>query len=172
MRDTTTRPGFTLILESRPAYDRRDPNPARNYGIGSVTLHFTLVGPKGAVSWQLLTGWMPTSVLAERFGMVSSTGKAYAHLARGSAADAFGHSLPDAGEVAWHHPEPHRLGAEPQKCPYLPAGLCYNDVGYTAGEAILEGLLKGGVTAVWDLLAEHYRHTFEPAPRALDVAVV
>jgi hypothetical protein len=49
-------------VEFRPAWDRRDPNPAKDYGVHGVEIHFSVIGPLGAISWYLMTPWVLPAV--------------------------------------------------------------------------------------------------------------
>lgn len=40
-----------------PAFDKRNPDPHKNYGIHCVDMYFVVKGKKGAVSFQIMTGW-------------------------------------------------------------------------------------------------------------------
>ena len=53
------------VFASAPAFDRRSADPAKNFGIGGVTLRWAVVGPLGAVSWSVLTRWYLPQVLEE-----------------------------------------------------------------------------------------------------------
>ena len=49
------------LIGFRPAYDKRDPDPSKSYGVGSVTIRFAVRGKHGGVSFGILTGWYPSS---------------------------------------------------------------------------------------------------------------
>jgi len=59
-------PKLERITELTPAYDRRSPDPNRNYGIHGVDLWFWLKGPEGAVQFHLMTNWWPLSIQNEK----------------------------------------------------------------------------------------------------------
>lgn len=48
---------FERIVDIRPAFDKRDPDPAKDYGIGACRIAFVLKGPKGAVQFVIGTDW-------------------------------------------------------------------------------------------------------------------
>lgn len=56
---------FQEIVQFSPAYDRRSPDPKKNYGIHGVELGMVLKGPKGAVQFLLFTNWQLPHVTAE-----------------------------------------------------------------------------------------------------------
>jgi hypothetical protein len=45
------------LMEITPAFDKRDPDPRKNYGIHGAEMRFTVKGPLGAVSFLLYTNW-------------------------------------------------------------------------------------------------------------------
>jgi hypothetical protein len=53
------------ITEFAPAFDKRDPDPKKNYGIHGVDLRMVLKGEEGAVQFVLFTGWMLPHVAKE-----------------------------------------------------------------------------------------------------------
>jgi len=59
---------LTREIKFSPAYDKRDPDPSKNYGIHGVTITFLLKGEKGAVQFVLYTNWHLPHVDHEIFG--------------------------------------------------------------------------------------------------------
>lgn len=53
------------ITKFDPAYDRRDPDPNKNYGIHGVDLRMVLRGKLGAVQYVQFCNWYPISVNKE-----------------------------------------------------------------------------------------------------------
>lgn len=49
-----------------PAFDRTDPDPKKDYGVGCLELLFMVFGEKGAVQLQLLTQWYLPHVMKRR----------------------------------------------------------------------------------------------------------
>lgn len=45
------------IVKFYPAFDKRDPDPSKNYGIGGVSLLMLVKGEKGAAQFTLSTNW-------------------------------------------------------------------------------------------------------------------
>lgn len=54
--------GFTRAFLIRPAFDKRDADPKKNYGIHNVEMHWTLIGPLGAVTlmWHTTNLYLPS----------------------------------------------------------------------------------------------------------------
>lgn len=56
--ESTTSDGITRFIEMRPAYDKRNPDPTKNYGIHGVELVFGVRRGDITVTWVLITDWM------------------------------------------------------------------------------------------------------------------
>lgn len=54
-----------FFLEIQPAFDKRDPDPKKNYGIHGVNLRWVLNGKLGAVQFLLYTNWQLPHVQRE-----------------------------------------------------------------------------------------------------------
>lgn len=96
--------GITRRLDARAAFDLRDSNPAKNYGIGSLDLWFVVKRANVAVTWRLFTGW-------------------YLEKNRDRPA-----RYPDGlGSIDYHSPVPLYVDQTPQRdCEYT-GGDCYCD---------------------------------------------
>ena len=138
------------IIEFTPAYNRRDPDPSKDYGIGGVKLRFLLKGNRGAVQFCLLTNWMLPEVQKER-----------------------DERIPDRELPYWlHKPLPTDLGYhsliaryDDQKvidphCPYLDGKPCYYDRSAFGADRIFEVLLREGDKGVWRELEKYYSEIF------------
>jgi hypothetical protein len=53
------------IVQFEPAYDKRNPDPKKNYGISGVTMRMVLKGPAGAVQFLVYTHWNLPHVMRE-----------------------------------------------------------------------------------------------------------
>jgi hypothetical protein len=56
---------FIREIKISPAYDKRDPNPKKNYGIGSCRIFFIVIGPKGAITINFGTNWYLSTTIIE-----------------------------------------------------------------------------------------------------------
>lgn len=140
----------TLRREVRfyPAYDKRDPDPSKNYGIHGVTLAFYVHGEEGAVQFVIYTNWMTPEVQRET--------------------DA---RNPDP-RFPWlmHAPMPADLGYHARKPRYedqhgrsdcdLLGGECYYDGSTLNAEPIMDVLRQEGDVGVWRELEAYYNRTF------------
>lgn len=127
-------------VEFDPGYDRRDPDPSKNYGIHGVAIRFVIQGDAGAVQFLIYTDWFPESV--ER-----------CHTAC--------HSYPMAADLGYHSPKPMYEGQTmiQDKCKIL-NGPCYCDGSRLNAEPVLNALIDGGDDAVWHKLGSYYNEIF------------
>ena len=133
---------FKKSVTFAPAYDKRDPDPSKNYGIGGVRIRFVLVGPKGAVQFLLLTDWYPAHVQREV-----------------NPHNIFASELkPRGADVGYHSPKPRYDGQESMgPCEHLDGAECFYDgSGLRAMEWVPE-FLEGGDAWVWRKLEGVYR---------------
>jgi hypothetical protein len=49
-----------------PAYDRTDPDPKKDYGVGCLDLRFLVEGKSGTVEFELLTQWFQEHIMKRR----------------------------------------------------------------------------------------------------------
>src|SRR5215467_3220628 len=63
--ESSTEMQLERIVTFEPAYDKRHPDPKKNYGIHGVTLRMVLKGPEGAVQFVLYTNWQLPHVTKE-----------------------------------------------------------------------------------------------------------
>ena len=136
---------FERIYEFSPAFDKRDPEPSKNYGIHGVEIHFVLKGPEGAVSFTLYTGWLlPETVGVER-----------ADYRYGKALVENG-SYPMPAMLSYHIPEQredYQVG--PTSCRYVEGGQCWGDGSFIADGA-LDALVTGGSDGLFAFLETWY----------------
>ena len=136
-------PEFKKIVKFRPAFDRRHPDPKKNYGIGCVSIFFVLVGEKGAVSFSCSTGIYLDHVLDEqennRFGSwprpMGYVVASCTPLPKGSK-DEDGKLIPD--------------------CEWFPQP-CKGDCNYLASDDVFTALKTKGDEGVWKCLEDYYQ---------------
>src|SRR5688500_7780373 len=66
MASCTETTKLERIVQVGPAWEKRHPDPSKDYGVGSISLRFILKGPKGAVQFIFYTAQY-TRPVAERF---------------------------------------------------------------------------------------------------------
>ena len=129
---------FERIVEFTPAYDKRDPDPKKNYGIGSVILRMVLKGPAGAVQFMLYTNWCLPHVQEELLVRASSRGA--------SSIRALFFPLP--ADKGYHSPVPRYEGQEAisESCPYLDGRPCYYDGSSMAADELYNLLIAAHIS--------------------------
>lgn len=139
------------IVEFAPAYDKRNPDPSKNYGIHGVELRFILKGKKGAVQFVLFTNWMLPHVQEEQ--EAQHVGHTFCH--------------PMPADLGYHSHNPTYEGQKSitENCPYLDGHKCYYDGSGLNAERIYKVLLQEGDKGVWQQLGEYYNQVFEGGPR-------
>ena len=131
-------------IQLKPAYDKRDPNPSKNYGVCSVTMVMVLSGKLGAVQFGLLTRWYLSHVAAE------------------FTADNY-HPGPLPTGLSYHSPVPTYEGHEQDvaECEHLGGKPCYSGRYYRRADDIFAALLTKGDAGAWQALEEFYVEMFE-----------
>ncbi len=128
---------FTREYLIRPAFNKRDPDPSKDYGTHNVEMSWTLIGPLGAVTlcWHTTDLDLP-GVLGAR-EVLNSHGHSYSHMF-----EAFQHSPKPRG--GWHDAE------KPQttNCQYT-GGDCWSDFGFGCAEKASAALIAEGEPGLW-----------------------
>lgn len=125
---------FEQHIEFRPAYDKRNADPAKNYGRHCVDAFFVLKGPEGAVELQAFTGWeLP-------------------HLRDDRGSEAIGAYL------RFHSPKSRYDGdiVDAESCVWLDEKPCYCGVTSLGAEPVFDILVEGGLDALWIELERLY----------------
>lgn len=136
---------FERIVTMSPAFDRRDPDPSKNYGIHGVELRMVLKGPKGATQFVLYTNWMLPNVERETWSKGHDTGTLRIL------------TSPTAADFGYHWHRPHYSGHDAMTCDLLPAGKCYYDGSSLNADRIFDVLRSEGSDGVWRELESLYR---------------
>lgn len=136
------------IIRFEPAYDRRDPDPLKNYGIHGVNLLFVLKGEKGAVQFLLFTNWYLPHVRDELEAKRTDW-----TLFRPMPADLGYHSKIRLHE--WNDEKPQF-----DDCEWTEGNCWYDGSGLNA-EPVFQRLLREGDSGIWAALEDYYTSTFE-----------
>jgi len=162
-----------------PAWDKRDPEPTKNYGIHCCDIRMVIKGELGAVQFVLMTGWFPKHIQDEHKN------------SRGD--NTLGGLYPMPADLGYHSPKPmyegqSRIGESkfdfsnkeevkvgdetismpketkvPEKdlpiCEYLGCPCYYDGSGLNA-ERIYHVMLEKGSDGVWEELEKYYIETF------------
>jgi len=141
-------PRFKREIIFDPAYDERNAESGKNYGIHGVNLRFYLTGPKGAVQFVLHTNWHLPHVEKE---LDSRLDIKWPHL--------YCHPLPV--DLGYHSPKRRYKGQTllTKDCPLL-KGKCYYDGSSLNAEPVYKRLLQEGSDGVWKELEKYYLGIF------------
>ncbi len=134
----TTGADFERQITFRAAYDKRDPDPTKNYGIHSVEIRFLLKGPKGATQFLFYTGWFLPEV--RKPGLSND--------------------YPMPVDLGYYSLTPQYENDQPFDCDLFPSGKCYYDGSSLNAEPVFERLLREGHEGVWAELEDFYRSRF------------
>lgn len=131
---------LTREIKWRPAFDKRNPDPNKNYGIHGAEMAWYLKGPEGAIQFVIYTNWHLPHVRAEGEGRWEPF-----------------MWQPEAADIGYHSPVPRYEGQKPveSECKLL-GGPCYYDGSSLNAEPILETLIRDGDEAVWEEMARYY----------------
>lgn len=140
-------------IEFAPAFDRRNPDPSKNYGIHGMEMRFLLKGPAGVVQFVLYTGWHLRRVQEE--------------LDRKPVDPRFPHLLchPTPADLGYHSPTPKYDGQTSiqESCPYLDGRPCYYDGSGLNAEPVYWGFVEHGEEWLWAEMERYYAGCFSGA---------
>jgi hypothetical protein len=133
------------IVEFGKAWDKRDSDPTKNYGIGAVSIRFVLKGIEGAVQFLLLTDWYLPHVTEE--------------LKSKPRIDDL-HPMP--ADLDYHSRVARYEGQKliDDKCVWLDGAPCYYDGSSLAADRVYQRLLVEGSEGVWAELEDYYHSVF------------
>ena len=135
------------ITEFTPAFDKRNPDSNKDYGIHGVDLRMVLKGMLGAVQFVLYTNWQLPHVQEEIRKNVSPD-KYFLH-------------EPFPADLGYHSPKPmYKKQSKRDNCPYLDGKVCYYDGSSLNANPVYNILLSEGSDGVWTKLEEYYTEVF------------
>jgi len=140
-----------------PAFDKRNPDPHKNYGIGSVKCMMVLKGKNGAVHFIFSTGMFLPETIKEYYR---------------DKRDLF-HFNYEGGEVKQsyymgfdvgyhsHKPEFDGQHVSQTKCKWLDGKPCYSDGSGLRAEEWMDIFIRKGSDEIWKMLEEDYKSRFK-----------
>lgn len=140
---------MTKEIKVLPAFDKRDPNPSKNYGIHGAELYFILKGELGAVSFTVYTNWNLPHVEEE-----------LAHYRRDPSLDFM--FKPSGADISYHSLTPLYEGqSSVDECSLLDGKPCYCDGSGLQAIEICAKMIAGGSEAVWKEMEAVYLYRFK-----------
>lgn len=129
------------LIRWEHAYDKRDPDPSKNYGIRGMGLVFMLKGKEGVIQFVIFTDWHIASVRAE-----TRVGKN------------FGPLPADVG----FHCYTQQYGAEyhSKSCSVLEDKECFYEGSSLAADDVFNVFTEKGEHAMWTELLNRYNAYF------------
>lgn len=143
--------GFERILAIQHPFDKRDADPAKNYGISSMGMTFCLRKDGNAIAVTIATGTHLLTIVAEMI----SRGPA----ASSAVFEATGMSLTSH----WATEPPEDIGHEQynQRCIWLDWAPCHCNVGSQhAARVLCDLFIEKGPDALWEALELAWMNTF------------
>lgn len=144
---------MTKEITLQPAFDKRNADPSKNYGIHGVTLRFLYGDPKkGFVQFVLYTNWQLPHVTEELKGRVYEAINGDYHWME----------RPLPANLGYHSPTPQyddqsKMG----KCDVLEQGFCYSDGSGLNAQRVYNTLLEKGSEGVWQELETYWKELFQ-----------
>ena len=144
---------FKKEVHVRAAFDKRYPDPTKDYGIHGCELAFYLIGPKGAIQFVIYTNWYLPHVQDEMDNRPINSRLPF-----------LGHK-PIPADIGRHSHVPMYEGETPMEgeCNII-GGTCYYDGSGLQAEDVFKIMLEGGTDALWAEMERRYHLWLEPAP--------
>jgi len=128
--------GFKRTIHFSPAWDRRDPDPSKNYGIHGADMRFVVARDGLAITFLLYTNWMLPQNRRE-----------------GNCGE-YCINTPMPADIGYHSDRPvSDWQTEPSEaeCEYLGVP-CYYDGSGLQADGVFDVLVRDGIDALWALL--------------------
>ena len=154
--------GFTTRIEVKPSFDHRFDADKWRRGCGTMSLEFILLGPLGAVTCSVMTGWMADPLVEYPTGFGGAPRGPWGNEKRavgkvGPDVISREHERPMAGPISCHvavPPAGKDWFTAADGCTLVPGGTCYGDSGYLVGDEFLIRLAREGDSAAFEYLRE------------------
>lgn len=161
------------IIEFYPAFDKRDDDPKKDYGIHGANLYMALKGELGAVSFTLYTNWhlpsvieehkrkQESTVVLERYPFTFVMAPMPADIGYHSPKPMWDDQLP-MGVMHTYDDEGERNGTkgEPRPCDLLDGKPCHYDGSSLHAEKYFNILVAEGTEGFWKAMEEYYTNLF------------
>lgn len=137
---------FKRTITFTPAFDKRDPDPKKNYGIHGVNMSWFVEKDSRAIQFVVFTNWHLPHVAEE--------------LRERERAICFLDPFP--ADIGYHSPNPMYEGQMlmDENCGFT-GGACYYDGSSLDADSYFDILVTEGGDALWEALEEEWRHRFE-----------
>lgn len=137
---------YTREIKFDPAFDKRDPNPSKDYGVHGLHIWFYLrhLPTKTGLTFSISTNWQLPHVQAEQDAKPFNPRFPYLFY------------KPQAFGVDFHGQTPMYEGQTPMEKCDITGGKCYCDGSAILGEEFLQILISQGDEALWKRMEEQH----------------
>ncbi len=130
---------FKKTIRVFPAWDKRHPEPSKNYGIGCCHISFVLKGDNGAIHFDVFSGWYLPQQVSEHGQKQWKDWQ------------------PSGAQISYHSYIPRYEGQSSSgECDWLDGKKCYSDTSFCYADEVFAALVSGGDEAMWKELEEFY----------------
>lgn len=142
---------FEKIIEVTPAFDKRNSDPKKDYGVHGCNFRMILKGSEGAIQFVIYTNW--------HLPHVEKTRK-HTHWKFDD-----GHMCPFKplpADFGYHSKKPLYEGQPliSDKCEYVNGSPCYYDGSGLRAEKVFKTLTEKGLDGVWEEMEQEYKERF------------
>lgn len=136
-----------------PGFDKRNPEPSKNYGIHGCEVVFYIHSPRRSktVQFKAYTDWLPLNVQEEEHNKSGSYNPTATHVG----------VQPMGADLGYHSPKPMYKGQTRMDCDLSKRGYCYYDGSSLNADRVRDVMLKEGSEGVWRELEEYYNEIFK-----------
>jgi len=147
-------------FNSRAAFDKRDPDPKKNYGIHGCDLWFAVKGKKGAAVFMMNSGWF----LPETIREYHKKGQNLFVFENKFAKDGLSVMYPMSVDIGIHSKKNIFYGeivkAHGKKSCNFTGGKCFYDGSAISSEKFMNILISEGSEKMWAALEKYYHDAF------------
>lgn len=134
-----------------PGFDKRHPDPQKNYGINGGKFLFVVSGPLGAVHFVMGVPFYPQSAMDHLIQHYGNDGYKLADSLKPMGYDVGYHA---------HAAQYENQGVSQQECEWLDGKPCYSDGSALRASEWADLFLKGGTEWLWPALEAEYHDRF------------
>jgi hypothetical protein len=132
---------------ANPAYDKRDLEPTKDYGVGGILMNFVIKGDHGAINFVLSTNFVLPQTLEfwqKKKEITKQIDLSY--------------WLRPNTDLCFHGLKPKYEGHKSHNdCCWMPGKECYVECDSFGGDEAYQALLTGGSEAMWQYMEKRYR---------------
>lgn len=136
------------IIKFYPAWDKRNSDPKKDYGVHGVEMKWLLKGKKGVIQFLVFTNWQLKHVQEE----IDTRSDFHVPVLY----------KPIPADIGYHSPIPMDEDQEAMgSCEFLNGKQCYYDGSTIGADRIFNILIEKGDEAVWEELEKEYDYRFK-----------